>query len=247
MEIPDYGPYRDKDWPPPEKGQAAMISRLDSDVGRLLAKLRSEGLLKRTIVFFSSDNGAHHEGGHHANFFHDSGPLRGTKRDLYEGGIRVPLIVRWPDFIQSGVVSTHVGYFGDFFATAAQIAGPLSQRPRQHQLCPRAIGDNSHQAQHAYLYWEFYEQGSKQAVRMGNWKGVIRPLGGQSVELYDLRTDLGETTDVAAQHPDVVKKILGIAREAHVPSPLWEFPNGPSGTSSAPSDPPVDSHVLGEM
>jgi arylsulfatase A-like enzyme len=225
MEIPDYGAYRDKDWPDQEKGQAAMISRLDSDVGRLMEKLRADGLEGRTVVFFSSDNGPHHEGGHDPRFFDDNGPLRGTKRDLYEGGIRVPLIIRWPGHAPQGTVCDHVGYFGDFFATAAAIAGAACPpRLDSVSLLPSITGDDSHQAKHAYLYWEFYEGGSKQAVRTGNWKGVIRPLGSKNVELYDLRTDMGETTDVASRHAEIVKQILAIAREAHVPSPLWHVP-----------------------
>jgi arylsulfatase A-like enzyme len=222
MEIPDYGAYRGKDWPAQEKGQAAMISRLDSDVGRLMERLRMDGLEHRTIVFFTSDNGPHHEGGHNPKFFDDSGPLRGTKRDLYEGGIRVPMIVRWPGHAPQGEVRDHIGYFGDFFATAADIAGEACPAGLDSvSFLPAITGRNPHQTQHAHLYWEFYEGGSKQAVRLGNWKGVIRPLGSQSVELYDLRTDLSETTNVAHQHPDVVKKILELAAEAHVPSPLW--------------------------
>ena len=123
MEIPDYGPYRDKPWPPSEKGQAAMITRLDSDVGQLLHELKKDRLEDQTVVLFASDNGPHHEGGHDPKFFDDNGPLRGTKRDLYEGGIRVPLIVRWPGHVPSATVCDYVGYFGDFFATAAEIAG----------------------------------------------------------------------------------------------------------------------------
>lgn len=225
MEIPDYGAYRNKNWPDAEKGQAAMISRLDSDVGRLLAKLRQDGLENRTVVFFTSDNGPHREGGHDPKFFDDSGPLRGTKRDLYEGGIRVPLIVRWPLHAPKNAVCDHVGYFGDFLATAAAIAGVHCPPGLDSvSLLPSLVGDGSHQSNHAYLYWEFYEGGSKQAVRVGRWKGVIRPLGSQLVELFDLEKDLGETTNVAASHPQIVKQILAIAREAHVPSPRWRVP-----------------------
>jgi arylsulfatase A-like enzyme len=225
MEIPDYGSYRDKNWPDQEKGQAAMISRLDSDVGRLMTKLREDGLERRTIVLFASDNGPHKEGGHNPKFFDDNGPLRGTKRDLYEGGIRVPLIVRWPGHAPQGTVCEHVAYFGDFFATAAEIAGTACPAGLDSvSFLPSITGNDARQAKHPYLYWEFYEKGSKQAVRIGDWKGVIRPFGSQNVELYDLRTDLGETTDVASQHADVVKQILAVVREAHVPSPLWQVP-----------------------
>jgi arylsulfatase A-like enzyme len=222
MEIPEYGPYRDKDWPEPEKGQAAMISRLDSDVGRILARLHEHGLDDRTIVLFTSDNGGHKEGGHEPRFLNDMGPLRGHKRDLYEGGIRVPLVVRWPGHTPAGTESAHVGYFGDFFATAAALAGVAPPAGLDSvSFLPSIDPTVGAQAEHDFLYWEFHQQGSAQAVRMGNWKGVIRPLGSQHVELYDLATDLGETHDVAAQHPDLVEQIVSIAKRAHTPSPLW--------------------------
>jgi arylsulfatase A-like enzyme len=222
MEIPDYGAYRDKDWPEPEKGQAAMISRLDSDVGRILARLQEHGLDDRTIVLFTSDNGGHKEGGHDPRFLNDMGPLRGHKRDLYEGGIRVPLIVRWPGRTSAGTESSHVAYFGDFFATAAALAGvsPPSGLDSLSFL-PSLDLNAGPQAEHPFLYWEFHEQGSTQAVRMGNWKAVIRPLGSRHVELYDLATDLGETRNVAADHPEIVEQIVSIARKAHTPSELW--------------------------
>jgi arylsulfatase A-like enzyme len=227
MEIPDYGAYRDKPWPPSEKGQAAMISRLDSDVGRLLRELKKDGLEERTVVFFTSDNGPHHEGGHDPKFFDDSGPLRGTKRDLYEGGIRIPLIVRWPGRVPKDTVCDHVAYFGDFFATATEIAGAACPAGLDSvSFVPAMIRRSDQQANHPYLYWEFYEGGSKQAVRLGNWKGVIHPIGSQTLELYDLRTDLGEKRDVSGSNPEVVKQILSIARSAHVPSPLWHVEKG---------------------
>jgi arylsulfatase A-like enzyme len=222
MEIPDYGAYREKNWPASEKGQAAMISRLDSDVGRLLEKLKTDGLEEQTVVFFTSDNGPHHEGGHNPKFFDDNGPLRGTKRDLYEGGIRVPLIVRWPGHVPGETVCDHVGYFGDFFTTAAEIAGAACPAGLDSvSFVPAMTGRGSQQTQHPFLYWEFYEGGSKQAVRLGNWKGVIQPIGSQAVELYDLRTDLGEKLDIAESNAEVIKQILSIAHAAHVPSPLW--------------------------
>ena len=222
MEIPDYGPYRDKDWPEPEKGQAAMISRLDSDIGRIVARLHEQGLDRRTIVLVTSDNGGHQEGGHDPRFFDDMGPLRGHKRDLYEGGIRVPLIVRWSAHTPAGSESGHVGYFGDFFATAAQLVG-LAPPPGLDSLSflPSFEPNQEPQAEHDYLYWEFHERNSAQAVRLGNWKGVIRPLGSRHVELYDLATDLSETRDVAAVHPEIVEHIVSIAKQAHTPSQLW--------------------------
>jgi arylsulfatase A-like enzyme len=240
MEIPEYGPYRDKDWPEPEKGQAAMISRLDADVGRILARLREHGLDNRTIVLFTSDNGGHQEGGHDPRFFDDMGPLRGHKRDLYEGGIRVPLIVRWPGHTPAGSESRHVAYFGDFFATAAQLVGLAPPTGLDSvSFLPSFDASVGQQAEHEYLYWEFHERGAAQAVRWGNWKGVIRPLGSRRVELYDLATDLSETRDVAAAHPEIVEHIVSIAKKAHTPSQLWPDsapnaqPRRPTGTRSS--------------
>lgn len=225
MEIPDYGIYRDKDWPDAQKGLAAMITRVDTEVGRILTRLKEHGIDDRTVVFFTSDNGPHREGGNDPDYFDSNGPLRGIKRALYEGGIRVPMIVRWPGKIQAGSVSHHVGYFGDFLPTAAELAGVTAPEGLDgHSIVPTLLGDKSErtQAEHDFLYWEFYEQGSRQAVRMGRWKAVCEPMGSQNVELFDLETDLGEQHDVAAEHPDLVKQALQHFRKAHTPSPLWK-------------------------
>jgi len=223
MEIPSLGRYADRDWPAPEKAKAAMITRLDDDVGRLLAKLDQLGLTDRTIFIFTSDNGPHAEGGVDPAFFHSSGPLRGIKRDVYEGGIRVPLIVRWPGHVAAGAVSDHIAYFGDFMATAAAIAGVKPPDGLDStSFLPTLLGQSSKQAQDPYLYWEFYEGRSSQAVRLGDWKGVRIPMLTGEIELYDLRTDIGERHDVAAAHPDIVARIRQIMDEAHVPSPLWQ-------------------------
>lgn len=222
MEIPSLGRYADRDWPPPEKGKAAMITRLDDDVGRLLDQLAALGLADRTIVIFTSDNGPHAEGGVDPAFFDSSGPLRGIKRDVYEGGIRVPLIVRWPGHVAAGAVSDHVGYFGDFMDTLAAVAGVAPPAGLDSvSFLPTLLGRPADQAQHPYLYWEFYEGRSSQAVRLRDWKGVRSPMLTGEIELYDLRTDLGERHDVAAAHPDIVERIRQIMQEAHVPSPLW--------------------------
>lgn len=235
MEVPDWGEYADLDWPAPQKAAAAMISRLDRDVGRILARLKGHGIDQRTIVFFSSDNGPHGEGGHDPDFFDSNGPLRGMKRDLYEGGIRVPMIVRWPGRAPAGTVSEFIGSFADFLPTAAAIAGidPPASLDGVSFL-PAILGQNEGQRQHDYLYWEFYERGSAQAIRMGRWKAVAQPLGGEKLELYDLASDLGETTDVAAEHPDVATRARLLLREAHVPSPDWRLPDPPKPARKAP-------------
>ena len=222
MEIPDLGDYKDLDWPAPQKGHAAMISRLDRDVGELLKRLKQHGIDENTIVLFSSDNGPHKEGGADADFNDSNGPLRGTKRDLTEGGIRVPMIVRWPGKAPAGAVSDHAGYFGDFLATAAEIGG--AALPESHDavsFLPALLGKE--QRKHEALYWEFYERGSAQAVRMGDWKGVAKPFWGE-IEIYDLKSDLGEAQNVAAKHPEIVEKIRAIMRREHVPSPDWKIP-----------------------
>lgn len=223
MEVPDYGIYSDRDWPEPQKGLAAMITRLDRDVGRIVAKLDELGLTDNTVVVFTSDNGPHREGGNDPGFFDSNGPLKGIKRDLYEGGIRVPTIVKWPDHTPAGATSEHVAYFGDFMATAADLAGAETP-PHTDSIsfAPILRGTPAKQKEHEYLYWEFYEGGSAQAVRWGKWKGIRQPMFTGDIELYDLTTDLGEEHNVAAEQPDVVARITAIMAEAHEPSDLWQ-------------------------
>ncbi|GAB6186669.1 arylsulfatase [Thermopirellula anaerolimosa] len=224
-EVPDYGIYADRDWPDPDKGQAAMITRMDADVGRLLDTLRELGLAERTLVMFSSDNGPHNEAGHNPRRFQPSGPLRGMKRDLYEGGIRVPFIAWWPGSIAAGTVTDHVGYFGDMMATLCDLTGvPLPPDRDSISFLPTLLGRPDEQKTHEYLYWEFYEQGSAQAVRFGNWKAIRKPMLTGRVELYDLSADIGETKDVAEEHPDLVEKAIRYMDEAHVPHPNWQVP-----------------------
>jgi len=225
MEIPDYGPYRDRDWPEQQRALAAMISRLDGDVGRMVDRLRMLGLSENTVLLFSSDNGPHREGGNDPDYFDSNGPLRGIKRDLYEGGIRVPLVVYWPGHAPAGAVCDRVGSFADFLPTAADLAGiEVSLKLDGESLVPEILGTPRENDADRTLYWEFYERGSAQAARIGNWKGVVRPLGGDRLELYNLATDVGEAHDVAADHPEVAAKLREAIKEAHVPSPLWKVP-----------------------
>lgn len=222
-EVPDYGIYADQDWPNQDKGQAAMITRMDRDIGRLLNKLRELGLAENTLVMFSSDNGPHNEAGQNPERFQPSGPLRGIKRDLYEGGIRVPMIAWWPGKIQPGSVSEHVGYFGDLMATLCDLTGAELPANRDSiSFLPTLLGRPEEQKQHPYLYWEFYERGSAQAVRFGKWKAVRKPMLTGEIELYDLTADLGEKTDIAAQHPDLVAQARQFIEQAHVPDPRWQ-------------------------
>jgi len=222
QEVPDYGEYASEPWPNPDKGQAAMISRLDRDVGRLLAKLEERGLAKDTLVLFSSDNGPHQEGGNDPERFDANGPLRGLKRALHEGGIRVPMIARWPGRIAPGSVSSHVGYFGDFFATFAELVGqPVPSGLASLSLVPTMTGRPADQGAHEYLYWEFYEQGGRQAVRFGQWKAIREPMKTGRVQLFDLSKDAGEEKDLAGARKDLVARAERYMDGAHVPDPVW--------------------------
>ena len=226
METPSPGIYKDKAWPAPQKGTAAMISRLDSDVKRLTRTLKQLGLEQDTLVLFTSDNGPHREGGNDPEFFHSSGPLRGYKRDLYEGGIRVPLIAYWPGTIQPGQVSDHISGFQDMLPTFADLAGvPTPEGLDGISMAPTFLGAGE-QRRHEYLYWEFYAQGGKQALRLGDWKGVrlgVNQDRQAPLALYKLSTDLGEQLNVSDRYPDVVKRIEQLMQEAHIPSPDFKF------------------------
>ncbi|MBL9206893.1 MAG: arylsulfatase [Opitutaceae bacterium] len=225
MEVPDFGSYHDRPWPDAEKGYAAMVSRLDRDVGRILAKLIELGIDDRTIVFFSSDNGPHREGGHDPARFRSSGPLRGIKRDLYEGGVRVPMIVRWPGRIPAGTTSHHIGYFGDFFATAAELAGCRTPDGLDSISLVKALTQSPGQIARSHVYWESYERGVARAVRLGRWKAVQKPYPNGTLQLFDLSEDVAESRDVADSFPEVVAQIRRIMQVEHTSSPHFPKPN----------------------
>ena len=224
MQVPSLGNYARMDWPAPEKAKAAMITRLDSFVGELMDQLKAAKIDRDTLILFSSDNGPHREGGVDPDFFRSAGPLRGLKRDLYEGGIRVPLLARWPGHIKPGTTNTLPVAFWDVLPTVAELVG-VSPLPGLDGLsfAPTLFGQEPKQT-HPYLYWEFHEKAYQKAVRAGNWKGVkLDP--DKPLELYDLATDLGETKDVAAAHPDVVKQLEAYLTEAADP---WVQPEDKS-------------------
>ena len=208
MEVPDYGIYQDRDWPNVEKGQAAMITRMDGDVGRLRALLEELKIDRSTLVIFTSDNGPHSEGGHKHEYFDANGPLRGYKRDLYDGGIRAPTIAWWPSKITPGSVSDEPLAAYDWLPTACELAGVEAPNTDGLSYVPTLFGNP--QICHEYLFWSY---GPKKAVRKGNWKAVI-PGKGKPLELYDLARDIGEQVDIAAQHPDVVAEMQRIIRVA---------------------------------
>ncbi|MFW5754625.1 MAG: arylsulfatase [Marinilabiliaceae bacterium] len=209
----------------PRAALAAMISHLDSDVGRLMDLLEKLGIDENTLVIFTSDNGPHMEGGNDPDFFNSNGPFRGYKRDLYEGGIRVPFIAHWPRVIEEGRVSDHVSAFWDMYPTFCEVAGIESQKETDGiSLLPELKGEI--QTAHNYLYWEFPALGGRQAVRMGKWKGVRYNLdkGNREIELYNLETDPDETEEISDQHPEVTEEIRDLMRTSRDPSSLFEFP-----------------------
>jgi arylsulfatase A-like enzyme len=217
MQAPEDGPYSGRNWPQTEKNFAAMLHRMDADVGRILDALRRTGQDRNTLVIFSSDNGPHREGGHEPDFFDSNGPLRGIKRDLYEGGVRVPFIAWWPGKISAGSKCDEPVAFWDFMATAAELAGAkVSGKTDGVSFAPALFGRSLPKRE--YLYWEFHERGFSQAVRMGRWKGVKKNAEAP-VELYDLEADIGETNDLAKDNPAVAARIAEIMRTARTPGP----------------------------
>ncbi len=222
MEVPSDEPYSDKPWPQMQKNHAAMIARMDRDIGKLFDLLKELGIDDNTIVFFTSDNGPHREGGADPEFFDSNGPLKGIKRDLYEGGIRVPMIARWPGKIDPGTVSDQIWAFWDFPATAAELAGTtMPEKTDGVSIVPCLLSGQS--LERAPLYWEFHERGYTRAVRMGKWKGV--KLGpDKPLELYNLEKDIGEENNIAAQHPDVVAEIERVLKESRTPSEHYPVP-----------------------
>ncbi len=233
-EVPEdaHAPYAGQPWAAQEKGHAAMITHMDRRIGDLMAKLRELGLDQNTLVMFSSDNGAHREvsPGYSPEFFHASGPLRGIKRDLYDGGIRVPLIARWPGRIAAGASTDQVGYFGDMMATWAQLAGAKPPADIQSiSLVPTLLGKKG-QAEREYLYWEFYERGFNQALLLdGRWKAIRLKSATAPIQIHDLKNDLAEQTDVAPQHADLVTRARDLFVTARVDNDYWKFDQaGPS-------------------
>ncbi|MCG7856442.1 arylsulfatase [Flavihumibacter sediminis] len=217
-----YGPQ-----PYPKAAYAAMVTEMDDYVGEIMKQLRKSGLEENTIVIFASDNGTHIEGGRTKEdameTFKSSGALRGVKRDLYEGGIRIPFIVSWKNRIKGGSVNPHNGAFWDMPATFAELAGVTAPGRDGISFLPALMGNT--QRLHEFLYWEFGEGGFKQAVRERNWKAIRFYSNGQPdrTELFDLSTDIGEQNNLAGSEPAKVKEMEKLMDRARHPSehPLW--------------------------
>lgn len=209
----------------PHTAFAAMVSLLDEQVGEIRAKVEELGIAENTIIIFTSDNGPHREGGADPDFFNSNSNLRGYKRDLYEGGIRVPMVAYWPGKIKAGKTSNHISAFWDFLPTVSEIA---QIKPSENidgiSFLPAMLGKQ--QKKHSYLYWEFSEQGGKQGVRIGNWKGVRLNMDNNSnapIELYNLSSDLGEQNNIADKNLNIVEKMDSIMSKEHTYSKEFSF------------------------
>lgn len=220
------GKYAGTEVTNPIAGFAGMMTRLDRQVGALLSLLKELGIDENTLVMLSSDNGPHKEGGHDPDFFDSNGPLRGYKRDLYEGGIRAPLIARWPGKIASGTTSGLISAHWDMLPTFCELAGAeLPNELDGISIVPTLVGLSSEQQAHDALYWEFTERGRSQAVRVGKWKAVrvnLKKNPNAPIELYDLSKDIGEAKNVAADYPEVVARLADVMHREHAESA--EFP-----------------------
>jgi arylsulfatase A-like enzyme len=216
-EIPSTDPYTDRPWKENEKVHAAMVTRMDGDVGRIMALLKELDLDDSTLVFFCSDNGAAQRW---EGRFDSSGPLRGHKRDMYEGGIRTPMIARWPGRVKPNTVSDLPWYFPDVLPTLAELAGAKAPGDIDGvSVLPTLLGQ-AQDLSERFLYWEFFERGYQQAVRWRHWK-AIRPNPGKSLELYHLARDPGETTDIAGDHPEVIATMETYLKGARTESSDW--------------------------
>jgi arylsulfatase A-like enzyme len=227
IDDPDHPRYKVGGYgsqPYPRAAFAAMVKLLDDQVGEIIDKLETLGLAENTLVVFTSDNGPHLEGGADPDFFNSNGPFTGYKRDLNEGGIRVPMIAYWPGNIKEGSQSDHISAFWDVLPTAVEMAGmETPQEVDGISFLPTLLGKE--QPQHKFLYWEFHEQGGKQAIRMGDWKVIKLDVlkGKPKTALYHLQTDPMEKKDLSHQHPEIVEEVGLMMQEERIEDPEWPF------------------------
>ncbi|WP_066631332.1 arylsulfatase [Labilibacter marinus] len=225
----DYGPdINTKEYCSQETPYAAfasMVVRMDVYTGQIMDKLEELGIADNTIIMFASDNGPHTEGGANPAYFNSGGGLRGVKRDLYEGGVRTPFVVSWPNKIKAGTVSDHISAFWDVLPTCADIVGVETPKSEVDGISflPELLGENN-QKEHEHLYWEFNTRGGRKAVRMGDWKGVLYDINSKkprAMELYNLAEDVAETNNIADQHPEIIQQMKEIMEKEHVDSELF--------------------------
>ena len=219
------GPYGSQ--PEAHAATAAMINLLDDQVGEIVAKLKELGVYENTLIIFTSDNGPHLEGGANPDFFNSNGIFRGYKRDLYEGGIRVPMIAVWQGKITPGTETNHPSAFWDVYPTFAEITGAKTpDKINGISFLPTLLGNEDEQEKHEYLYWEFHERGGRKALRKGDWKlinyNVFVPEK-TTVELYNIAADPGEQNNVAKANPEIVKKLTDLMESARTESEVFTF------------------------
>ena len=221
-----YGGYNTSE--KPLASYAAMVSRLDKYVGDVLAELKALGLEERTLVIFTSDNGPHHEGGADPDFFRSYGPFRGIKRDVYEGGIRVPMSAWCPGTVKKDSRTDHISAFWDVMPTLAELTGTaLPVATDGISFLPTLLSKEKKQAEHDYLYWEFHEMNGREALRAGHWKLIRQPIVGDTrVELYDLSQDIHEDKNLAAEYPDKVRALEALMDSVRTESPYFNFGRG---------------------
>lgn len=213
----EFWSYRQTEYP--AATYAAMIVYVDHTVRRILQKLRELSIDQNTLVIFSSDNGSYSEGGYHYSMHNSNAPFRGGKRDLYDGGIRVPTIAWWPGTIPAGIRSDHISAFWDFPPTALELAGvEVPDYMDGISYLPALLGLEDQQTSHKFLYWEFYEEGGKQAVRYGQWKAIrlnVKEDRNGSIELYNIVEDPAESRNLAEKFPEIVSRIAEFMSNAH--------------------------------
>ncbi len=228
---PDFRKFPYGSQPEAHAAFAAMVNCIDDYVGDIVAKLEELGIEEDTLIIFTSDNGTHREGGHNPDFFDSNGPFKGYKRDLYEGGIRTPMIAKWPGVIAEDSTTDHVSAFWDIFPTLAEITGqPIPEDVDGISFLPTLKGDTNAQNEHDFLYWEFHELQGRQAIRSGKWKGVrygVSEDPDSPLEIYDLEADPGESKNLAAKYPKIAAQLsaaIAGARTEH-PNARFNFPD----------------------
>lgn len=221
--VPSTAPYSNRDWDERSKKYAAMVHLLDRDVGRITTLIDELGLTEKTLIIFTSDNGGHKT--IHSRF-NTSGPLRGYKRELTEGGIRVPFIVRWPGRTPAGKTSDEVIAFQDMLPTFAKLTGATASHRLDGLDITTALTGGKLESVRDYLYWDYGHCRGRQyaqAVRLGDWKGIRTRKNGNQLSLFNLANDVGETKDLASAHPKIVHRITKIMDEAVTPDPRYEI------------------------
>lgn len=218
----------------PIAGFAAMMENLDNEIGEVLNLVNELGIDDNTLIIFSSDNGAHKEGGHDPKFWNSTGNLRGHKRDMHEGGIRAPMLARWPGVIKPGSTTGHLSSFQDVLPTVAELLNqPVPKQVDGISFLPTLMGNTDQQKKHKYLYWEFCKGSNQQiysqAVRMNDWKAYLQV--NKKMELFDLNTDPFETKDIASSHPEIIKQMEAAIKESHVPLPTQK--TAPKGNKNS--------------